>query len=206
MKKIILSMFVAVMAFATTQAQDHQKMGHRGHRGFGHGIDMQKLNLTDSQKEQMKAIRADFGKQLAELKKNDNISVKEYRSKMEALRNENKNKIQGVFTPEQKAQIEKMKEEAKAKHAEQAKARAEKFKKDLNLSDEQSAKLSQLRDNTSAKMKALHENKSLSSEEKKEQFKALVKAQHEEFKAVLTPEQLQKMEELKKSRHSNWSK
>jgi Spy/CpxP family protein refolding chaperone len=206
MKKIILGMLAMVTTVATIQAQDQKEMRHGHHKRSHDGVSMEKLNLTEQQKAQMKTIRADFGKQMAELKKNENITVKEYRSRMDAIRKDHKEKIQGIFTPEQKAQVEKMKAESKAKHEEFARARTEKFKKELGLSDEQSAKLNQLHAGTAEKMKALHENASLSKEEKKEHFKALAKAQHEEFKSVLTAEQLQKMEEMKKTRHSQWAK
>ncbi len=204
MKKLIFSTAIIAMALAV-QAQEiperkserqemHQK--NKGHRPM-HGMDMKQLNLTDAQKEQFKTQQESFRKQMEELKKNDNITVKEWKSKAEALRKQHKEQTQLILTKEQKSQLEKMKEEGKVKREALGKERAEKMKTTLGLSDEQSAKMQTNRVKTGEKMKAIREDKSLSDDQKKENMKELHKEQKEFMKSVLTEEQLNKMKELR---------
>lgn len=207
MKKILAMFLVAAVTGLSANAQEIPQRKHEGFKPQGHhgqmkhrrgGLDMQKLNLTDAQKEQFKAQHESFRKQLEELKKNENITVKEWKSRMENLRKENKTKMDGILTSDQKAQIEKMKTEQKAMHEIDAKARAEKMKLKLGLSDEQSAKLQKNRTEMAEKIKAIRENKSLSDEKKKEEMKELMKKQKENMKSILTEEQMKKLQEGRK--------
>lgn len=213
MKKIILSVFVLSMAVAL-QAQEiperkaerpqmqegrdhHMQKGGKHH---GQNMDMQKLNLTEDQKAKFKSQRENIHKQMEELKKNDNITVKEYRSKMESIRKEHKASTENILTGEQKGQLEKMKAEGKAKAKTMGKERAEKMKANLGLTDEQSAKMESNRKAMGKKMKAIRENKLLSDQQKKENMKELMKKQKENMKSVLTEEQLKKLKEMKHQR------
>ncbi len=162
-----------------------------------HGMEMQKLNLTEDQKTKFKLQRESFHKQMEELKKNDNITVKEWKNKAETLRKEHKASMNGILTGDQKAQLEKMKAEGKAKHEEMAKQRGAKMKTHLGLSDEQSAKMESNRKEIGEKMKAIRENKSMSDEQKKENMKELMKKQKENMKSILTEDQLKKLKESK---------
>lgn len=204
MKKIIAAALVLAVAF-TANSQDIPERKHEGYRPHGGhgkmhqrrpvGMDLKQLNLTDAQKEQMKTQRESFRKQMEELKKNDNITVKEWRGRMENLRKEQKTGMDKILTTDQKAQLEKMKGEQKAKREEHMKKGAERMKEHLGLTAEQSAKLDKSRKETGEKMKAIRENKSLSDEQKKEQVKEVMKKQKENMKSVLTEEQLKKMKE-----------
>ena len=119
---------------------------------------------------------------------------------MEAQRKEHRAKVQNILTDEQKAQLEKSRQERNAKSQERSNTRMEKMKTDLGLSDEQSAKLKSSREAMAEKMKALREDKSLNDENKKEQVKELRNKQKEEMKSILTEEQLKKFEEQKHQR------
>jgi len=208
MKKIFLSL-VAFSVVLAVKAQeiperktDHhpmheKKQGMRRH----HGMDMKNLNLTEAQKEQYKKEKEGFQKQMEELKKNDNITVKDWRSRMENMRKEHKAKLEGILTLDQKAQIEKNKEQGKAKRQEYGKKRAEMMKTRLGLTDDQSAKMEKNHKELMEKMKTLREDKSLSEDKKREQMRELLKNQRESLKSILTEEQLQKMKENKKDGH-----
>ena len=95
------------------------------------------------------------------MKKNDNITVKEWNAKKDALEKENKAKMQSFLTADQKAQIEKRKVEGKEKMESRAKERGEKMKTQLGLTDAQSAQLKKNREATQQKMKAIKENSSI---------------------------------------------
>jgi len=203
MKKIIVSALAVVLTVTAVQSQVAPEPKHDGiHRHDGHkrhhGMDMADLNLSEEQKATLKALHTEHEKQIADLKKQDNISVKESREKMEALRKEQHAKFQALLTPEQKAIIEKKKDERKAKMGEMGKEHGERMKKELNLTEEQSAKLDASRKKMHEKMQAIRNDKSLTEEQQKEQRKALRKEQMENLKSILTEEQLKKMKEGRK--------
>ncbi len=199
MKKII----AATLAFSLVFAVKAQEIPERKHGSPGmherhkrhHGMDMKQLNLTDGQKEQFKKEKENFRKELGELKKNENITVKEWKSRMESLRKSHKSTMDGILTTEQKGQIEKMKTEGKARQEGMMKKRGEHMKTRLGLTDEQSARLQKSRKETGDKIKAIRENKSLADEKKREDIKEIMKGQKETMKSILTKEQLEKMKE-----------
>jgi Spy/CpxP family protein refolding chaperone len=162
---------------------------------------MSSMNLTDEQKAQFKTINAEHKKQMEELKKQDNITVKESRERMAAIQKDHKAKIQNLLTAEQKAEIEKSKLEREKKRKSvdgkrkdvERKKDGSRMRQDLNLTDEQKAKMAEGRKATSEKMKAIREDKSLTDEQKKEKTKEVMKAQKENMKSFLTEEQLQKV-------------
>ena len=206
MKKLLLSVLAAVLVITTVQAQEvpeRKRDGTQKHEGRKrhHNKGMTDLNLNEEQKANFKALNEAHRKQIAELKKQDNITVKESREKMEALRKDHRAKVQALLTPEQKIQIEKKKEERKAKMGEMNKARGERMKKELNLTDEQSAKLDESRKAMSEKMKSIRDDKSLTDEQRKEKSMELRKQQKESMKSILTEEQLKKMQERKNHHH-----
>jgi Spy/CpxP family protein refolding chaperone len=207
MKRIILSVLVAAAVGTTSMAQeipDRKGPGHemkrRQHRG---GDEFKKLNLSEDQKAQFKALHEENRKQMEELKKNDNITVKEWNSKKEALRKDHREKMQRLLTTEQKAGLEKSKLERKVKMEERSKTRMDKMKTSLGLTEEQSAKLNSNRAAMQEKMKAIREDKSLNDEAKKEQAKELMKKQKADMRSILTEEQLKKLDEQKKKRPSH---
>ncbi len=210
MKKIIFSALVVLLAVTVNAQEIRERKSERPQmmerKRHHHGMEFQKLNLTDDQKVKFKSQNESFHQQMDELKKNDNITVKEWRNKAESLRKEYKAGISGILTGEQKAQIEKRKVEGKEKFATMAKERGAKMKAHLGLTDEQSAKMQTNRKEMGEKMKTIRENSSLSNEQKKEQMKEMMKKQKEYMKSTLTEEQLKKLKEMKEKRPEGDSK
>jgi len=202
MKKIIAAALTFSLVLAVkAQEIPERKPGRPGmnerHRRHP-GMDMKQLNLTDAQKEQFKKEREVFRKEMGELKKNENITVKEWKGRMESIRKNHKSNIDGILTTEQKGQLEKMKAEGKARQEGMMKKRGEEMKTRLGLTDEQSAKLEKSRKETGEKIKAIRENKSLAYEKKREEIKEIMKGHKEAMKSILTEEQLKKMKEERK--------
>lgn len=206
MKKLILSALVLSLGFASVSAQEiperkadrpgmmHKKKHHRG------GMDQLKsLNLTEEQKAKFKASNENFRQQMAELKKNDGITVKEWKEKAESIRNAHKAEMKNILTPDQKAQMQKMREEGKAKHEDLQKRMADRMKTNLNLTADQSAKLDANRKAMREEMAKIRDNKSLTEQQKREQMQQLQKKQKENLKSILTEEQLQKMKDARKN-------
>jgi Spy/CpxP family protein refolding chaperone len=211
MKKIVLSV-LAFSVVLSVKAQeiperktDAPPMHHRKDReGMrDHRDTMKDLNLTDTQKDQFKKERESFHQQMDVLKKKDDITVKEWRSRMENLRKEHKSRIDGILTTEQKQHIEKLKVEGRARHEDMMKKRGEEMKTRLGLTDEQSAKLKKNHEDMEIKMKAIREDKSLSEEKKREAVKDLMKSNKDALKSILTEEQMKKMKEERMERPKN---
>lgn len=192
---IVLTAFVAVGVYAQDQNPGFTDKQHRGRHRFGM---TQKLNLTDEQKTELKSVNEDYKQQMTELKKNEDITVREWKSKMATIRKDHHEKVEKLLTPEQKASLKKMRQEHKndmKKHGEQ---RLEKMKKELGLTDDQVSALKKNHEDMAQKFKAVHDDKSLTDEQKKVQMKEYKKQQHDSLKSILTPEQLQKLEQHKK--------
>ncbi|UAY51593.1 hypothetical protein [Ferruginibacter albus] len=205
MKKIFLSLLAVVMLGVavnaqTTKAADNKQAFH--HKGKFHkkGIAFKQLNLTEDQKQQLKANNEEYKKQLQKLNKNESITVKEFRDKKEALRKQQKEKFMALLTPEQKTKLEQLKQQQKQQREMAAAKRMEKMKTNLGLSDQQVAQLKQQHQNFKSKIQSIKENDKLSRTEKREQLEALKNENKDSFKKILTPDQLNKMEELKKNR------
>jgi len=99
-----------------------------------------------------------------------------------------------------KKKVAQVKAEKKVKSDEHYAKRMEKMKTNLNLTDGQVTKLKAQRSSLQAKAAKIKNNESLSREQKKEQMMALKAEAKEQHQKILTPEQLKKKEEMKKTR------
>jgi Spy/CpxP family protein refolding chaperone len=205
MKKIMITAVIGLFAAISVQAQEIPERKHDGYKPHskerGHNKkEMADLNLSEEQKTKFKELNKEHRQQMEDLKKQDNITVKESRERMEKIRKEHQAKMQSLLTTEQKAKIEKNKLEQREKRVEMGTKRAERMKTELGLTDEQSAKMLQNRKDAGEKMKAIREDKSLTEEQKKEKIKELYKQQKETLKSVLTEEQMKKLKESDQKR------
>jgi Spy/CpxP family protein refolding chaperone len=203
MKKLIGSLLALTLIVSVSQAQDKKEFKEHGGRHHKEMLAKQ-LNLSADQKKQLKDINAESRKEMADLKKNDNITVKEFNNRKEVIRKEQHDKMLAMLTPDQKTQLDKLKQD-RTQHRKQGHQRGlENMKTQLNLSDDQVTKLKASHEAFSSKAQDIRNNQSLTSEQKKEQFKELSKQQKDETRSILTKEQLQKMQELHKE-HTNSS-
>ncbi len=208
MKKIITTTLFLFVSMALLQAQDMRKKGqrkmmHQKHERMKEGKNkMMKsdIHLSETQQAQAKANNEEFKNKMMELKKNDNITMKDFRTKMETLKKDHKTKMESILTTDQKNTIAEKKKTAMAIKKIDAKAKMEKMKVVLNLSDDQSAKIAKLQADRDAKFKALKENTSLSDEKKKEQAKLIMEKQKTEMQTILNAEQKQKLEKMRHNR------
>ena len=207
MKKTIVSLAIVVIAAMSANAQQPdqsmQQKNQQPIRHSRHGRDMiaKKLNFSDQQKEQLKSINSDYHTKVMDLKKHEEITVKEFKSQMEALHTTHRAQIQALLTPEQKEQLAKMKEHGMEMAKVNAGARAEKMKIKLGLTDAQASQLKTARTDMMTKMKSIHTDNSLSQEQKHEQIKTLVMQQKDQLKTILTPDQLQQLEQMRSQHH-----
>ena len=126
---------------------------------------------------------------MKELNKNESITVKEQRDRKDALRKEQKAKMQALLTPEQKTK----KEEKFAKGL-------EKMKSKINLSDAQVMQLKSQRERIKANAKEIKDNESLSRTQRKEQLMALKAEAKTQKSNIFTADQIKQLDEMKKNK------
>ena len=199
MKKIIVVMIALASFVFSANAQHISKMKTHQHH-HSDAMMLKELNLSTAQKEQMKANHESYKNQLMELNKNEKITVKESRDRKEVLHKEQKEKMMNLLTEDQKNKLVQLKKDREAKHEMEAAKRLDKMKTNLNLSDDQVAKINAARQATHAQLKAIKENDQFSRTQKKEQLIALKEQNKNSFKSILTPEQIGKLEEMKKNK------
>ena len=200
MKKVLIPLIALLALTINVSAQD--KMGKKGrhHQKHEKGMMAKQLNFSEAQKNQAKAINEDSRKKMQELNKNESITVKEQRDRKAAIAKERKTKMDGLLTADQKTKQTQLKAEHKAKREAGYAKRMDKMKTNLNLTDDQVAKLKTQHSTMQAKAEKIKTNESLSREQKKEQMMALKAEAKEQHNKIFTPEQLKKKEEMKKNR------
>ncbi len=198
MKKLLtVAVALAGLVF-TSEAQVEKKEGMRQKHGM-----MQDLNLTEAQKQQLKASREEMKQQMQSLK-NANLSQQELKDKRKSIMTAHQAKLKSILTPDQQAKMaEKRKAYAgKAKHGKGMKRGHGKFDKmeKLDLTPAQQARMKEINDGSRAQMEEVKKNTSLTDEARKQQMMQIRKQTMEARKQVLTAEQLKKMQEMKKDR------
>jgi Spy/CpxP family protein refolding chaperone len=181
---------------------DHREGMDRSHFGNRNrfGRNMHELHFTPEQRKQMQAINMDYRKKSSDLYKNDNLTLREYKSQLLALQKDKKSKMQNLLTPEQKNKMVEFKKKRSENMQVMAAAHLERMKINLILSDQQAATIKSQQQNLRAQMQSIRENDNLMRDQKMEQIKALLAKQKDAIKSVLTPEQQSQFENMHKQR------
>ena len=219
MKKIITSALVIALTIGAASAQtttDHPSREIRKERNMA----FDQLSLTADQKAKLQSVRAEFKKQMTDLKSNSQLTADEQKSRRKELHQQYKAQMEAILTPAQKEQLAKSRAEWKAKNKDgkgqsgsnaqawkQHKngkdfARSAAIQKELDLSADQQAKLAQIKDGFKGKVQSIRTDQALTQDQKKEKMHELRKEQQEQMKTVLTPDQFKKLQSLRKE-HSN---
>ncbi len=201
MKKIFIGAIATTLCFSTSFAQKLQK-NNRPHNPTQAGGKMKALNLSASQKEQMKAARQNTNTQLAALNKNDQMTVKDLKESKTAILKSQKQQMAGILTEDQKNQLAQSKTSSNNRQDNQAGKNLSRMKENLGLSDIQVTQIKANREADLAKIKAIKDNSALSRSEKKEQLKLISKNQKNNMTQILSLEQLIKIEESRKERRA----
>ena len=197
MKKILTSVLALMLVAGAVQAQDKQEGGKRHHRG-GREMVAKQLNLTEDQKTKFKSINEAERKEMQAIKSTGSLTQDQAKAQRKQLHEKYKAQRESILTADQKAKLATLKKEGKQKGMGDRKMKMEKLGKELNITEAQKSKLTAIQSDFKTKREAIKNNNSLTQEQKKEQFKSLAKEHKEQAKAVLTQEQIQKMQELRK--------
>ena len=133
------------------------------------------------------------------LDKQQSLTIKEYNDRKSALRKEVIAKRQSIFTKEQKNRIETAKQLKELRKKEMRIKRFGRMREKLDLSDDQVKQMNALQEKRRADMDKIKNDSKLNDQEKRIQMKEIMKAGKDAGKKILTEEQLNKMQNLKKS-------
>lgn len=199
MKKqlILLASFLITLSSAFTQDKPcPHPGGMKGMRGKGRGI-MQEMNLSEAQKTKMQEIRKDYRSKMAQLEKNDKITLKDYRSGQAALRQDMKKNMESLLTADQQNKMSGIKNKRQQEAEARMQRGLDRMKGNLSLSDDQYNRIKSGREKMKGRMTGIRENSSMSVEQKKQEIMALKQAGMQEMRAMLTDDQLKKMDDMK---------
>lgn len=202
MKKTLITLLILSLAYTGTMAQQKGMKGKHSRKSQSKQMAAQ-LNLTEQQRSQTRTYRMDAQKKLKELNKLENITVKEQRDRREAIRKDQRAKMNGLLTAEQNATKQRLMAERKARANVQYDQRLGKMKTKLNLTETQVVQMKKLREDRIVKTKSIRENGSLSREDRKAKMMALKSEMKEQRSKLFTAEQQKKIEELRKNRIEN---
>jgi Spy/CpxP family protein refolding chaperone len=205
MKGIILCTMVMLGSVTTGLAQKTDnndpvparpnRFHHRHHRELP--MDLQ---FSNQQKEQMNSIRHDFYHNMAVLRKNESISVKEMRDQKADLIKTYRESIQNILTPGQKDQLNERRKKNEEKRKIMAGKKLEKMRTRLNLNDEQTAKIQNLNSLYRNQLGKYHEGSITGWRDRREEPHSL-RIQHKEaLQAILSPDQQKMLDDWKKDK------
>ncbi len=203
MKKLQVA-FAALMLAGTISfaqpatKQDTEKPGKHQHQNK-----MRELNLTDDQKAQMKAANEDFKAQMKAVQSDENQTVAQQRNKRAALAQAHKVKMESLLTPAQKNKMAELKATAKQQHNEISSKHFETMQKELNLTSEQASQLKNINDAMKSKLESIKNNPNLDEAAKRQQLTALKAERKATMDKVLTAEQKEKWQGMRKQHKGN---
>ena len=118
MKKILgITLFVAAFAFGS-QAQETTKKDKpeaKGKKEWKHKQQAD-LNLSETQKEQMKSINSEFRSQAKAIKENTALSDEAKKQQFKALSQKKREKVKAILTEEQQQKIAQQRKSRKKQH------------------------------------------------------------------------------------------
>jgi Spy/CpxP family protein refolding chaperone len=190
--KALLMLGLVSMVLQVQAQQDRFQRNMMKRPGRAEAGVMRNLQLSDTQHRKIKDIRKDRQLQMAELEKNDKITLKEYRSRKAAIIKENKNEMESVLTPEQKAKLSQKKQEQEIMQESKMDYRMKMMRSRLNLTDKQFDDISKEQKRVSDARREIMSNEDLLPEQKKAAVAELHQSSRSNMEKALTPEQLEK--------------
>ena len=145
------------------------------------------LDLTEEQKNKMSEIRKEQSQATREINQNKELGLQDRRDQISDLRAEYQQKIDAVYTAEQKDKLAKFK-------AEQAKRREQIQKLRIVLSDKQRAQLQKL---SAKRQQASKAARALPPEERRAAYQKLSQQYQKDYQSILTEEQKEKQKKLR---------
>ncbi|GAA4319367.1 collagen-like protein [Flaviaesturariibacter amylovorans] len=218
MKKI-LSAALALLLFAgAAQAQSAEKKDKGARKGHRNG--KAALNLSEAQKTQLKDIHQRQKAEMEAVKANKALSNEQRMTQRKAIHEKYKAERKALLTPEQQQQAAQYRDGMRGDRdgarrdtiGRRGGPRGEKgprgergadfgrMQQELNLSAEQQQRVKTINTDFRSKMEALRNDQGISQEQRRSKHQELAHAHREQLKAVLTPEQQEKANSLRKGK------
>src|SRR5690349_5150338 len=194
-KAVILAAVAAITlgAWAQQAPQEHAApTANRARAARRNG--MSKLNLTAQQKEQAKAIRQNAKQQVQSIRNNSALTAEQKKQQLQQVRQQTQQQLEGLLTPEQKAQLQQ-------RHAARRSTRRNVAAiRNLNLTPQQKEQVKPIMQNARQQMQQVRQDASLNQEQKRERVAQIQQQTRSEMMNVLTPEQQQKLNNMRQRR------
>lgn len=159
-----------------------------GMRGPGMGRMLDRLNLTDDQKSQLKSLRDQQHQQMQALRQDQSLTAEQRQAKARELHQQFQSQMKSILTPEQQAQMQQMRSRRGGPMA------------GLNLTDDQRAKLQPIMEQQRQQIDAVRKDTSLTQQQKQEKVRGIHQNTMSQMQGLLTPEQQQQWQQRQQNR------
>jgi len=166
---------------APPMAAEEQEGGQARHEGMFAG-----LNLTDQQREKIKALHEKAMEQAQAIRNDSSLTEEQKRARIDELHESTFAQTRQILTPEQQKLLEE-------RHERMGKGGG--FAEGLNLSEDQKEKIKSLHEQGRAQMQAIRNDSSLTEEQKRAKIRELHRSTREQMMQLLTPEQQKELQE-----------
>lgn len=146
--------------------------------------------LTPQQKQQLRELRTSARDQAAIIRHDQTLTDAQKSAKLKQLRASTREQMKSVLTPEQQQAF-----------AQRRAARKDEFAAKLGLTADQQTKLKTLFQSTRQQRQAVLNNASLTNDQKQAQLSQIRQGTHAQLATILTPEQLQQFQQMRKAHH-----
>lgn len=167
------------------------------HRHDRHGDILAQIELSETQSEQIDAIRQQTRELVRQVFQNDALSREEKHDAIKTIHRESKAAIQALLTDEQRAQIEQLKAD---RQAERIARKIQQLTDRLELNDDQVAAITLILNNAQQSKQAIRDA-DIEREEKREQVQALKTQVKTDILALLTDEQAEVFNRMRTRRN-----
>ena len=197
MKRFARCLFAVALCVGMAAAQNPalssdgaQVSGQGMHRGRGPGMQrmLDKLNLSDAQKTQLKSLRDQQHQQLQALRQDQSLAPDQRRAQAQKIHQQFRSQMQGMLTPDQQAQLKQMRGRRGGPLAR------------LNLTADQRAKLQPIMQQQRQQAQAIRNDSSLTHQQKQEKIRSLRQGTMSQMQGILTPEQQQQLQQWQQGR------
>lgn len=161
------------------------------------GQALRELGLTDAQTQQIRSIVEKYRASVREVKES-NASQEDKKARIATLRSKAEVAIEGVLTPEQREKVKQKRLMNRLLNpTNQMNEGTMRAFEQLNLTEDQKARIKTLQDALKVKVQEIRANTSLTDAQKNTQIAELRKQTRENILNILTPEQKQKLQEMR---------
>ena len=197
--------FGCAVAFAApapdSNSPAHRNRGPAAQRPDGGFLQelSEKLNLTDAQKAAIKPILATEANEIKAVHQDGSLSNEQKQAKVKEIRDNSREKINALLTPEQQKKFAEMKGQAGSRVREAFHNRLSMIAEKLNLTDEQKVAIQPILATEVNDITVVMQDNSLSKEQRQTKIAGIREASDKKINTLLTPEQQAKWAQLKEN-------